>query len=999
MKSKTLVIMFVLCAFAAVATVSAYQSLVWRDYFDDNAEKWYINDGADSRCEIKDGSYRITGKKGGIWVSFGLRIVRNGDYSLEAKVRGDASDSSEYVGIVWDMKDENHYYQFVISGRGNFAVQRIVNDTCANIVDWTYSSSIVKGGYNVLNVGRSGSSLVFLINGAEVKRIPYESFSGEYIGFSLSGIQTMTIDQVSLMEEKVYEGEPFPLRDILQAWYRTEFPEGSAPWLVSQGRLSGSWDRLAAPKPGYILEHATRESSDYLAQDLSTDLTYDFAVVAKVKLLWGDIDIDYGIALDVDGQDFLKFGISGNGSFIIARFTGGKYAQIVPWTQNDNINLFESSNTLEVMRKDSKLIFGINEHIVYEMAYDHWTSPKAGFYSHGKMKLRPLSIASYQILRKRGLVSGDTSGGFAAWQYDDGSRYVGFWKDGRRNGRGALYKPDGKVLEGLWKDDAYMGAWAEPGPRYYPVQTKLGDLGLVDAKGAEKGFGLKGFIDYGASIPGPIPASDGKGVGFIDASGILKRSSDWSLDSPFSGGLALVKGSAGVGLINAEGALLAAPGVYQIDKRQDFSSGAIIVGKGKNPVLYGLLDPKGRELRAPDLLSIAPFSEGLAAAKARNGLYGFIDLEGNWRILPKFHEAGAFHEGLAYVMPTFLSEGFIDTKGAIAFTLGYTQFLHDPIRFSEGLVDFDDNGKEAGFLDRKGAEAIAHRAAWDSAQPFSEGLARVSGSGNLGFVDLSGNLAVPMEYKDARAFSQGLAAARKDQLWGYIDAAGEWALQPKFLAAYSFTAEGLAQVRLEDGSWTWIDRSGTPLWRDPADQAIILSNDFKDDAKPWTIGETDTIKTALTQGFYYIKTKQASGGISAIPLEFDRKSDYSLAVTLRYNSTSMNESIGLIWDIQDMSNFYALVLSPQGAYSIAQFKDGQARFIVGWTLDASIKKGVTDNRLEVRHSGEKLEFLINGTAVNTMPYESISGQGIGFACFGATSLIVDSLTLRKGLQE
>ena len=65
MKSKTLVIMFVLCAFAAVATVSAYQSLVWRDYFDDNAEKWYVNDGTNSRCEIKDGAYRISSKKGG----------------------------------------------------------------------------------------------------------------------------------------------------------------------------------------------------------------------------------------------------------------------------------------------------------------------------------------------------------------------------------------------------------------------------------------------------------------------------------------------------------------------------------------------------------------------------------------------------------------------------------------------------------------------------------------------------------------------------------------------------------------------------------------------------------------------------------------------------------------------------------------------------------------------------------------------------------------------
>jgi hypothetical protein len=990
--------MSLLLAFAALAPAAAYQSLVWRDYFDDNSNNWYVGDSADDRCEIKDGVYRLTGKTGGIWVSYGLEINRNADYSLEAKVRGDSTTDSNYTGLIWDMKDEKNYYQFVVSTRGKFAVQRSVDKKFANIVEWTASPAIVTGGYNILKVRRMGSYLVFSINGTEVKTLAHEGFLGDYIGLVFYGAQTMTVDHVSLEEEKVYEGEPFPLlKDVLQAWYTTQFPAGSAPWLESQGKLSGSWDRLSAAGPGYVLEHATRESTDYLAEDISTDLTYDFAVVAKVKLLSGDLDIDYGIALDVDGQDFLKFGVSGNGSFIIARYTAGKYIQIVPWTKNANVNLYESFNTLEVMRRDSRLIFGINEHTVYEMAYDHWTSPKAGFYSHGKMKLRPLALTSYQILRRKGLVFGDVAEGFAAWQYEDGSRYIGFWKGGKRNGRGALYRPDGTVAEGLWKDDAYAGAWVRPGPFHYPVQKRFGEIGLVDSRGAEKGFGLQGFLNLGEPVAGPLPVAEGKKIGFLDASGALKRSSDWSLASSFSGGVALVKGSAGVGLVDASGKLLAAPGKYQIDAGQDFSTGAIIVRKAKDPSLYGLLDLKGQELRAPELLSIAPFSGGLAAAKARNGLYGFIDLAGDWRVPPRYVKVGDFHEGLAFAMPSKVTRRFIDAKGKTAFDIAADREIPAPYRFSEGKLWYYKPGSAAqGFLNRAGAEAFPASTDWSSASLFAEGRALVSSGPRRGFIDAKGAFAVELRLQDARPFSSGLAAAKFDDFWGFIDPAGNWAIPPTYLDAFPFADGGLAQVQLKDGSWTWIDSSGDVIWTDPTDPAIILENDFLDEAEPWPLGENESIKMALTQGYYYIKAKQATGGLAAAQIELDRGLDYSFSARVRYNSTSMSENIGLAWDIVDIQNFYALVISPQGGYAVVHFKAGQPVFLIPWTASESITKSMADNDLEVKRAGDSLEFTANGMPLATLPYESIDGGWLGFACFGGTSLIVDSLTVRKG---
>ena len=41
--------------------------------------------------------------------------------------------------------------------------------------------------------------------------------------------------------------------------------------------------------------------------------------------------------------------------------------------------------------------------------------------------------------------------------YDDGSRYVGELKEGRKHGNGILYVPDGAVYLGQWEGDNYHG--------------------------------------------------------------------------------------------------------------------------------------------------------------------------------------------------------------------------------------------------------------------------------------------------------------------------------------------------------------------------------------------------------------------------------------------------------------------------------------------------------------------------------------------------------------
>lgn len=96
-----------------------------------------------------------------------------------------------------------------------------------------------------------------------------------------------------------------------------------------------------------------------------------------------------------------------------------------------------------------------------------------------------------------------------------------------------------------------------------------------------------------------------------------------------------------------------------------------------------------------------------------------------------------------------------------------------------------------------------------SAKAQSEALARVVHKGDYGFINKTGEMVIPAEFKEAGDFSDGLAAAYDGDKWGYIDATGNWAIQPQFDRAKSFDS-GVGIVE-KDGKWIYINKSGEVL--------------------------------------------------------------------------------------------------------------------------------------------------------------------------------------------
>lgn len=114
-----------------------------------------------------------------------------------------------------------------------------------------------------------------------------------------------------------------------------------------------------------------------------------------------------------------------------------------------------------------------------------------------------------------------------------------------------------------------------------------------------------------------------------------------------------------------------------------------------------------------------------------------------------------------------------------------------------------------GYLDENGDVAIAPQ--FDTAEPFSEGLAAVSNNGQYGFVDSMGNLVIPLQFEAVQSFSESLAAVRANNQWGFVDRTGTWVIEPQFSGVLPFS-EGLARIEVSGArrqrQYGYIDRTG-----------------------------------------------------------------------------------------------------------------------------------------------------------------------------------------------
>lgn len=275
----------------------------------------------------------------------------------------------------------------------------------------------------------------------------------------------------------------------------------------------------------------------------------------------------------------------------------------------------------------------------------------------------------------------------------------------------------------------------------------------------------------------------------------------------------------------------------------------------------GFIDKAGKVVIEPKFIMALDFSEGLAAV-SRGADCAFIDKQGAVKISdPKFEEVGSFHDGLAKAKAGD-KWGFIDKSGKWIVEPRYDaagDFYEGMARVAEAVPGTGGKKREPkmnwGYVDASGKVVVPPTLY--EARDFSEGLAAVRRTGGeiriesdyngikmykleevIGFIDKTGAMAIPPQYKDAMQFNEGLACVKLlDGKPAYIDKTGKIAIRIGGWPADPFGGLSSASANFREGvafadtskgfvhvpKWGFIDKTGTTVATLDANTASLFS--------------------------------------------------------------------------------------------------------------------------------------------------------------------------------
>jgi len=263
--------------------------------------------------------------------------------------------------------------------------------------------------------------------------------------------------------------------------------------------------------------------------------------------------------------------------------------------------------------------------------------------------------------------------------------------------------------------------------------------------------------------------------------------------------------------------------------------------------------------------------------------------------------------------------------------------------FSDGLAKVTVNGK-VGFIDATGKLVIP--AKFYDAGRFSEGLAPFENAHEKwGYIDSTGRIVVPPRFDWAIPFEEGLALVQVGKLWGYIDNKGAVAIEPKFEEAESFS-EGFAAIGYYDKDLEWMaatPRKGRWVRR------------FIDKTGAWGI---DRSFDGIDRGF--------TGGLAIVSRDLGYSQKYQGMIV---ESIVIDKSGRDLWKLEsDSVNWFsddAIVVEtdrPAKGFSLYNFKDRNGRLLCAESYDdpSGFSEGLSTVRVDEKYGfiNKKCEVVI-----------------------------------------
>lgn len=170
---------------------------------------------------------------------------------------------------------------------------------------------------------------------------------------------------------------------------------------------------------------------------------------------------------------------------------------------------------------------------------------------------------------------------------------------------------------------------------------------------------------------------------------------------------------------------------------------------------------------------------------------------------------------------------------------------------------------------------------------------------------------------------------------------------------------------------------------------ILVHETFDDNRRGWLTGD----EAKIENGKYRIAFLRAGTLHTSIPMAISPFSDFQIEATFREISESRPKSgYGLAWGMYGANNFHLFYIMRSGVFSYGKVADGKWAGS-DWRTSSLIAKGDAENRLAVKRTGERLDYLINGSVVASGRYEPFFGSRVGFAITGGREVQIDNFVV------
>lgn len=338
------------------------ETFFFEDYFVDNRNNWYEIASDDTEMEVQGDGYLIYNKNYFQKVVKDNMVDLDSDYVLETSISKLDGFNNNGLNILFGGENGgNRYYIFGTTGTGYYGVFKYENGW-NDVLSWKQSDYVNKDdATNNLRIEKKGNTLYFYINDNYIDKVDNFEAYGPAVGFAINPdirakirYLLVTSDQTEILLEDNFVNN------------NNYWPEEK----TSTKTLNIS--------NGYIIYN-----KDYFQKSWMNNVTdgqENLEIEVELQKLSGRennaINVIFGS--DAEASNYLAFGVSGDGQYLVSSYTG-QWNIHINWTASKHIRTGSGLNTLKVIKEGTMYYFYINGQYVNEVEIPGWYGDSVGF--------------------------------------------------------------------------------------------------------------------------------------------------------------------------------------------------------------------------------------------------------------------------------------------------------------------------------------------------------------------------------------------------------------------------------------------------------------------------------------------------------------------------------------------------------------------------------------------------------------------------------------------